>query len=125
MAIYVVEEGDTVFKIAQYYGVEEDEIIYDNQLVKPYRLAVGQSLFIDQGKYLRDTEMRINGYSYPFISNYVLEQTLPYLTCLSVFSYGFSMVGKLIPPILDDTWMIQKARQYQAIPILTLTPLGP
>src|SRR5574344_472722 len=125
MAIYVVVEGETVSKIAGYYGVEMEQIIYDNQLIRPYRLAVGQSLYIDDGEYLRDTEMRINGYAYPFISNYVLEQTLPFLSCLSVFSYGFTRTGQLIPPVLDDTWMIEKARQYQTVPILTLTPLGP
>ena len=41
------------------------------------------------------------------------------------FSYGFTAQGELIPPMWDDTWMIQLAEQYGTLPILTLTPFGP
>jgi len=67
----------------------------------------------------------VNGYAYPFIDSYVLNQTLPYLSALSVFSYGFSAEGELVYPPLDDTFMIEAAIQFQAAPILTLTPFGP
>ena len=63
------------------------------------------------------------GYAYPFISPWVLENTLPYLTDLYIFSNGFSAKGELIPPIIDEKWMIYMAKNYNVRPILTLTPL--
>ncbi|MDE6185192.1 MAG: glycoside hydrolase, partial [Lachnospiraceae bacterium] len=54
----------------------------------------------------------------------VLDDTLPYLTSLSVFSYGFTTEGELLPPQIDDTFMIRSALAEGVSPILTLTPLG-
>ena len=46
MKIYVVAGGDTVYKIAGGNPDLMEEIIYANQLVPPYPLAVGQALLI-------------------------------------------------------------------------------
>jgi len=121
MAVYVVQSGDTVDSIAQMESIPVSNIIFDNQLVYPYALAVGQAL------YIRDREeeeyaIQTNGYAYPFISSWVLGQTLPFLSRLSVFSYGFTKDGNLIPPLLDETYMIDLAYRYGVMPILTLTP---
>ena len=68
----------------------------------------------------------VSGYAYPFISPWVLEQTLPFLSELAVFSYGFTMEGELVPPMYgEDEWMIGKALRFGTQPILTLTPLDP
>ena len=74
MAIYTVTPGDTVDTIAGSYGISADDLIYDNQLVYPYALAVGQSLFIPgsaaaSGK----PSIQANGYAYTYISNWVLD----------------------------------------------------
>lgn len=123
MQIYVVQEGDSVDKISGQFGVSVESIIYDNQLVAPYRLAIGQALLIDDGG-IRENRRSASfrGFAYPFISPYVLEQTLASLSELAVFSYGFTREGNLIPPPLDDTFMIEAALQNRAEPILTLTP---
>ena len=63
-----------------------------------------------------------NGYAYPFISEDVLNQTLPYLTELSIFSYGFTVEGDLLFPQLDDTFMINVAYANGVSPVLTLAP---
>ncbi|MDD3337399.1 MAG: glycosyl hydrolase family 18 protein [Lachnospiraceae bacterium] len=120
--IYVVKPGDTVDRIAQEYNVAAASIAYNNQIPYPYRLAVGQSLFLPGEK--GETAAAVNGYAYPFIREWVLRQTLPYLTELSVFSYGFTAEGTLIAPALDDQWMINTAYEYGVKPILTLTPFG-
>lgn len=123
MQIYVVQEGDNVDKISDQFGVSVESIIYDNQLIEPYRLAIGQALLIDDGgvrENRRNASFR--GFAYPFISPYVLEQTLASLSELAVFSYGFTREGNLISPQLDDTFMIEAALQNRAEPILTLTP---
>lgn len=46
MLIYVVKSGDTVNSIAVAYGISQQSIINDNQLVPPYNLAVGQALLL-------------------------------------------------------------------------------
>lgn len=126
MTIYTVNAGDSVNSIASSYGITADSIIYNNQLSSPYRLAVGQALLLSVGE--TPSERRTiytNGYAYPFINNFTLTETLPYLTNLSIFSYGFTAAGELVPPPLDDTWMIALAKEASTAPILTLTPFGP
>lgn len=45
----MVQPNDTVDSIAQYYQVQVQNIIYINQLVYPYALAIGQALLIPIG----------------------------------------------------------------------------
>ncbi len=195
MEIYVVRPGDTVDSIARLTGADLSSMIEVNQLVYPYRLAVGQALLLssgtekasgdntgDGGRIMasgsetdsaaepgdaldssespRDASERnaayrdafgsngaslnapqsneaagrapgsasasgsAGGYAYPFISPWVLAETLPYLTELYVFSYGFTAEGDLIPPAEDDGWMVREALAHGVKPMLTLTPLG-
>ena len=120
--IYVVQPGDTVDDIARKYGINVELLITDNQIVFPYALAIGQALLIDLGVRTPVRSLRVSGYAYPFISEWVLRQTLPFLSELPVFSYGFSTNGKLIPPNYPEDWVISLAKEYGTLPILTLTP---
>ncbi len=122
-AIYVVQRGDTVDSIAEGYGVSVETIIRNNQIVYPYELALGQALFIDLGTRQPYRSLRSTGYAYPYINETVLADTLPYLSELAIFSYGFTTAGELLPPALPDDWMIAMALQNGTAPILTLTPL--
>ncbi len=125
MEIYVVKPGDTVDLIGEMYQAQPQSIIYANQMTPPYPLAVGQALLIPGGEEpYEKIPVRINGYAYPYINSWVLEQTLPYLTELSVFSYGFTPEGELIPPVLSVDFMIEAAYSHGTLPILTLTPVG-
>lgn len=129
MEIYVVQQGDTVSSIATAYGVSVESLVYANQLVAPYNLVLGQALLIYSdnvgNESAPDIFLNTNGYAYPFISPWVLNQTLPYLTRLSIFSYGFTGAGDLISPQLEEQWMIDAAISSGTQPILTLTPFGP
>lgn len=126
MIIYVVQAGDSVDSIAAAHNTSTDSIIYNNQLSYPYRLAIGQALLLTIGSSAEDRMSIVTGgYAYPFIRRFTLTETLPYLTDLFIFSYGFTIDGELIPPQLDDTWMIELARAGNTRPILTLTPFGP
>lgn len=129
MKIYVVKQGDTLDRIAVEQGADTDSIIYNNQLVYPYRLAVGQALLLSVEEEAASSErmrprIHTNGYAYPFISEWVLNETLPYLPELSIFSYGFTTGGDPVPPMLEEQWMIDAALGYDTMPTLTLTPLG-
>lgn len=126
MEIYVVKSGDTVDSIAESHGISVSSVIYNNQLVYPYPLALGQALLLSSGEPSSPTDPAwVNGYAYPFIQENVLNDTLPYLSSLSVFSYGFTTEGDLIAPVLDDSFMISAALTAGVRPVLTLTPLGP
>lgn len=126
MTIYLVQPGDSVDTIAVKYNISAESIIFINQLIPPYALAVGQSLLLNTGTSAEEKMPLVSfGYAYPYISRWVLMQTLPYLGDLHIFSYGFTPQGHLVPPATDDTWMIQLSAAYGVRPILTLTPFGP
>lgn len=123
MQIYVVREGDSLDRIAAAFGVSAEQIAYDNQILAPYPLAVGQALLIRSGGNAKQKRrVHVNGYAYPYIQESVLSETLPYLTNISVFSYGFTTSGSLVPPQTDDNWLIDAAWKQGTPPVLVLTP---
>lgn len=139
MQIYVVQRGDNVDQIAAKFNIRTERLIYENQIDPPYRLAVGQALLIRSdaeavgessetiggiGTIGMRPPLETNGYAYPYIKEEILNETLPFLTDLSIFSYGFTEEGDLIPPKLDAAWMINAARSKRTRPMLVLTPLG-
>lgn len=131
MEIYVVRSGDNVDEIARQFQIPVEQLIYDNQIDYPYRLAVGQALLIVGGRGEEDVAgsqerppLEMNGYAYPFINRQVLQDTLPYLTDLSIFSHGFTEEGDLVYPQADEQWMIEESREYRVRPLLVLTPMG-
>lgn len=121
--IYIVKPGDNVDAIALENNISVNELIYDNQIEYPYALAVGQALYIRETAPEAGRSITVNGYAYPFINENILEETLPYLTYLSIFSYGFTAEGALIPPLIDPQFMIDASNESNTSPILTLTPL--
>lgn len=126
MQIYIVKPNDTVDSIAAEHGIFVSSILYNNQLSYPYALAVGQALLLSVGEPSENRRsIYTNGYAYPFINPDILSETLPYLTSVSIFSYGFTSEGVLIPPLWDDTWIIAAAKSQHTAPILVLTPFGP
>ena len=50
MIIYVVKQGDSLYSIAQRFGVPEDTIIIQNELTHPNELVVGQTIVIITNK---------------------------------------------------------------------------
>ena len=125
MEIHVVKPGESVDTIAVLYGISPATIIYDNQLSYPYALAVGQALLIFASPVSEPSfSAYIGGYAYPFIDETILQETLPFLSDLLIFSYGFTTEGELVPPASDDQFMIQEAYNLGARPLLTLTPFG-
>lgn len=125
MEIYIVKPGDSVDSIAGSFGVPVDSLLYNNQLTPPYRLAVGQALLVPSAEEEAAFPKRSivsGGYAYPYIRPDTLQETLPWLTSLLVFSYGFNTDGSILPPYPDDSFMIEMAKEQAVKPILTLTP---
>lgn len=169
MIIHVVQSGDTLYSIANRYGVTVSQLMRDNEIQVPELLTVGQSLLVLQPRVIHrvrsgDTlysialeygltvmnliqnnpplslndhiypgqelvvvyagekwgRAAVNGYAYPYINRRTLLETLPYLSFLSVFSYGIYPDGRLVP--IDDDELVRMARSMGTAPILVLTP---
>lgn len=139
MQIYVVKENDTIDKIGEAFRVSPFLLAWANQIEPPYRLAVGQALFIpdevgnspesvgqpeSMGPSRR--EITLGGYAYPWIEQSILEEITPFLTEISVFSYGFTEEGELVPPQEPgERRILEMAALQNVVPALVLTPLGP
>lgn len=171
MDIHVVRPGDTLYGIAQQYGVSMSQLLQDNQPPDPARLVVGQTLVIQYPeqtytvrpgdtvssiaaaggisvrqlyrnnpilhgtdrivpgltlvlRYRQEREgtLTVNGYAYPEIDRELLQSTLPFLSDLAPFTYGFTADGDLIP--LEDQALIDAARQMGVRPLLHLSTLA-
>ena len=68
-----------------------------------------------------EATLSVNGYAYPFIDPALLQSTVPYLTYLTPFTYGFTPDGTLVE--LDDEALLAAARQGGAAPLMHLSTL--
>ncbi|MBR5252827.1 MAG: LysM peptidoglycan-binding domain-containing protein, partial [Clostridia bacterium] len=120
---HTVRGGETLERIASMYGVSLLDMYRNNPILGGLpSIYPGQVLNISY-----ETpplgEISSNGYAYPTIDQAVLRRTLPYLTYLSVFSYGIRDDGSLIPPEGDEAGVLALAREYGTVPLLVLTSL--
>ncbi len=119
---YTVKEGDTLDSIAIANGVSRIQILRNNpSLSDGDFLYPGETIIIEYDT-VKIREVFINGYAYPFIDRTVLRKTLPYLTSLTLFTYGFTPEGELIP--IDDLELINIAREYGVAPVMLLSTLS-
>lgn len=120
---HTVAEGDSLFEIAQTYDVEPNQILQNNpQIAANQTLTPGEVLVITyEGEEVIDTVL-MNGYAYPFIDRANLRKTLPFLTYLLLFTYGFTPTGELVP--IDDAELIAIAQEFGVGPIMVLAPMN-
>ena len=121
---YTVRGGDTLSSIASRFHVPLLTLFQNNPaLGGEAAVYPGQTLNIRYAP-SENRPIRVNGYAYPYIDRSVLRRTLPYLTYLSLFSYGIAENGTLLPPQGDEAEILTLCRQYQTTPLLTLTSLA-
>lgn len=119
--VYTAQRGDTLFSIASRFGVTVSLLLRNNQYLTGRELRPGDAVIIayrDQ----RGRTARINGYAYPFISRALLRRTLPFLSTLTVFGYGFTENGQLLAP--DDEELISLAYEFGVAPVLLLSSIS-
>lgn len=120
--LYTVQRGDTLGDIAVRFGTTVNTLWQNNpQLNGNDRIYPGQGLIIS---YTQEKigKLAVNGYAYPNINRTVLRKTLPYLTYLSVFSWGFRPGGGLIPQ--NDREIVATAREFGVLPLMVLTTIN-
>ncbi len=125
--IHSVRTSETLEEIAGQYGVTVLELVRNNPfLLENNMLLAGENLVI---RYQReaegagyDTPRVLNGYLYPFAEKYVIDQSMPYLSGMYLFSYGFTPMGGLVLPENQSGW-IALAKSFGVSPVLVLTPL--
>ncbi len=120
--VHTVSQGESLYSVAREYGVTVSRLYRNNpSLMGNDFISVGQTLVIryeGEGK----RKIAVNGYAYPFIEESTLTQTLPYLSYLTPFSYGFTSEGDLVT--LSDDALIESARASGVNPVMLLTTLN-
>lgn len=121
--MHTVREGETVQQIAQQYDISLRQLYRNNPLTADRELQQGENLVIDYVGPPPEDRISINGYAYPYIDRQILRRTLPFLTYLTLFTYGFDEEGGLVD--IDDEEVIAIAREYGTAPIMLISTLGP
>lgn len=115
---HTVQEGDTLLQIAEQYGVSLLQLLRNNPfLSERENIYPGEALVISYSTEKKG-RLSIFGYAYPHIRTDVLKKTLPFLTYITVYSYSFTDDGKINN--IDDSRIVELARQYQVAPIMML-----
>jgi len=119
--VHTVAGGDTLVNIAERYGTTVMNLLQNNpDLIQNRTLYPGRVITISFTE-PKQRQIRINGYAYPYINMQVLQQTLPYLSSLTIFGYGFTENGELIP--INDEPLIRACREYDVAPIMLLSSI--
>ncbi len=120
---YRVRPGDTVYSIANQFGISLNQLWRNNPSLRGGETIVpGQFLNIVLSETKYPKEIATNGYVYPNVSRETLRRTLPYLTYLTVFTYGIEEDGDLID--VDDEEIVELARNYGVAPIMQISSLN-
>ncbi|WP_276929262.1 LysM peptidoglycan-binding domain-containing protein [Herbinix luporum] len=119
--VYTVQPGDTLASIASSYDITTKDLLRNNPWAA-VELNPGQTLVITFEEESKLSNALINGYAYPFIDRNTFRKTLPFLTYQSLFTYGFTPEGDLVP--LDDSELIGIGYQEGVRPIMMLAPMN-
>lgn len=119
--VHAVRAGETLSSIAAAYGTTVRQLWRNN-----WSLAGGEALVSGQVLVVSYFEEKLgsalsNGYAYPYIEPDPLAEQLPYLTCLSPFTYGINASGGLLP--LEDDALLSAAQLRGTAPVMHLSTL--
>jgi spore germination protein len=108
--------------IAERLGIDKLEIYRNNPILRGKEdIYPGQELIVSLDTINTDS-ISVNGYAYPNIDRDLLREILPYLTYLSIFTYGVKDDGSLVVP--DDRDLIEIAKEYKTAPVMVISTLN-
>jgi len=120
--VYVVKPMDTLQKIANMFNTTTIKLLQNNPFITNSSVIYpGEEIVINYKDGTKRGPIKVNGYAYPNIDRKVLLRTLPYLTYLTLFTYGITPKGELIG--IDDEDIIQIARNYGVAPLMLISTL--
>ena len=118
---HTVQPGETLFTIAIKYNTGVNQLRRNNlALMGSDTIYPGQVLIISYGEEKLGS-LASNGYAYPYITDEALRTTLPFLSSLAPFTYGFTAEGELISP--DDARLVSSSLDSGAVPVMMLSSL--
>ena len=118
---HTVQKGETLYSIANQYGISAVNILQNNTVITKNGLIYpNQTIVIEYEGEKRGTIVT-NGYAYTYIDKIALIKALPYLTYLTIFTYGFTPSGELV--YIDDDDIIRIALDYGVAPVMLVSTL--
>lgn len=120
--VHTVVPGDTIYAVARRYGTTANELFRNNfALGGRALLRPGEELIVSFADDARYGAIGANAYAYPYIDPALLDETLPYLSYLTPFTYGIGADGGLLP--LADEALLAAAARYQTAALMHLSSL--
>ncbi len=121
VSTHTVAPGETLYSIARRYGIPLRTLWRNNLFLKGgTTIRPGDVLFLEVKKEPLGS-YPVGGYVYPYINQTLLEQTLPLVSGIMPFTYGFTPQGSLVP--LNDNAIIDAAFRYSVSPVMHLSTL--
>ena len=119
---YTVKRGDSLYSIARRYNLTVSQLLEANpSITNPSMIFIGQSIRVPAGnKVIRSID--VNGYAFPNIRDDALNNALPNLTFLSIFSYQVREDGSVVP--INDQGLINTAWNNNVKPFMVITNIG-
>ncbi len=119
--IHVVQPGETLESIAQRYNTTVVNLLQLNPFIQyADEIMPGDQITISNREAKRGP-IYVLGYTYPNIDREVLRKTLPYLTYLTIFTYGITEEGELIG--IEDEELIRMAKDFGVAPLMLISTL--
>ncbi len=119
---YTVRAGDTLSAIAAAHHTTVRVLQQNNPFLKGGdRIYPGQRLVLSYLQ-VKQGALFVNGYAYPSIEPELLRSTLPFLSDLTPFTWGFTPKGTLIP--LADESLVRPALLAGVRPVLHLSSIS-
>lgn len=129
--IAVVNQGDSLWSIANQYGVPVDDLISLNKLDPETKLVLGQAIVIpSSSRFYYQYNLRSSNFRKPIEVNAYIRPTTPnavnlvnkyarYLTYFSVSSYRVTASGDITT--INDSKVLNAIENSPAVPILVVT----
>ncbi|MCI8422403.1 MAG: LysM peptidoglycan-binding domain-containing protein [Lawsonibacter sp.] len=118
---HTVQAGDTLASIAAMHAMTVRQLLRNNPVLQGESQIIPGQVLVITYRQAREGTLSVNGYAYPYIDKGLLQRTLPYLSDLTPFTYGFTPQGALIP--LQDQALLDATRQMGVRPLLHLSTL--
>ncbi|MDD2494782.1 MAG: glycosyl hydrolase family 18 protein [Tissierellia bacterium] len=120
--VHIVQPLDTLQKIANIYNTTTIDLLQKNPFITNSSVIYpGDEIVISYKDEPKRGPIEVIGYAYPNIDRSVLYRTLPYLTYLTLFTYGITETGELID--INDEQLIEIARNYGVAPLMLISTL--